>query len=322
MGDKNGGLRRWRTRYREALDGAEAEARPKGLKELVQPVDEVAYKLFRETYPEQHLHLQVALGAAQRTFDRRTRTSVQNALRCVVRTVLDDPRLGDRPDPYLAAYLDQEVAEIRGWLRQDSVTAVSRGLNIGLAKGAVAGMALLAVPVLWGVPVLRVLGVTLDCANRWSLLGAFVAGGLGALGAVLSVLVRLRLSVEQLASRQTVGKERTIPPGRQLARSLRHEGVYRVFVGWILALAVYFLLSGGLVPVFELPATTAQICPAPGHAGSAAKGTDFWVFWCAVGFVSGFNERWAFGILGRDATHRNTKGGASQTTAQSSPSGD
>jgi hypothetical protein len=287
---------------REVFDGADAERKPKGLKELVHPVNDVAYKLFRETYPEQHMHLQVALGAAQRTFDRTTRQNVQHALRCVVRTVLEDPRLTPERDDYLAAYLDQEVAEMRGWLRQDSVTAVSRGLNIGLAVGAGAGTVLLAAPILWGVPVLHLMGVTLDCGNRWSLLGAFVAGGVGAFGAVLSVLVRLRLSVEQLACRQTVGQEKIVVPGRQLARSMRHEGVYRVLVGWILAVAVYFLLTGHIVPVFELPATTSEICPAPGHPGSAVKGTDFWGFWCAVGFVSGFNERWAFGILGRNST--------------------
>lgn len=78
---------------------------------------------------------------------------------------------------------------------------------------------------------------------------------------------------------------------------MRQEGLYRVVVGWVLALAVYFLLSGGIVPVFELPATT----------GSAVKGTEFWGFWCAIGFVAGFNERWAFGILGRDSTSRTGK---------------
>lgn len=289
------------------FDGAEAERKPKRLKELVHPVDEVAYKQFREAYPEQHMQLQVALGAAQRAFDRATRQHVQNALRCVLRNVLEDPRLRKETDPYLAAYLDQEVAEIRGWLTQDSVTAVSRGLNTGLALGAAVGMLLLTAPILWGVPLLHLMGVTLNCGNRWSLLGAFVAGGVGALGAVLSVLVRLRLSVEQLACSQTVGKEKILVPGRQLARSMRHEGVYRVFVGWILALAVYFLLTGGIVPVFELPATTAEICPSPGNPGSAAKGTDFWGFWCAVGFVSGFNERWAFGILGRNSTNSTNK---------------
>ncbi|MFI1356206.1 hypothetical protein ACH4TV_21910 [Streptomyces sp. NPDC020898] len=75
----------------------------------------------------------------------------------------------------------------------------------------------------------------------------------------------------------------------------------------MLALAVYFLLSGGIVPVFELPATTVDVCPSPGATGSAAKGTEFWGFWCAIGFVAGFNERWAFGILGRDSAGRTGK---------------
>lgn len=72
----------------------------------------------------------------------------------------------------------------------------------------------------------------------------------------------------------------------------------------MLALVVCFLLSGGIVPVLELPATTADICPSWGAAGAAAKGTEFWGFWCAIGFVSGFNERWAFGIVGRHSSGR------------------
>lgn len=50
-----------------------------------------------------------------------------------------------------------------------------------------------------------------------------------------------------------------------------------------------------------------HICPSPGAVGSAAKGAEFWGFWCAIGFVAGFNERWAFGVLGRDSAGRTGK---------------
>ncbi|MFC8242723.1 hypothetical protein [Streptomyces chartreusis] len=66
-------------------------------------------------------------------------------------------------------------------------------------------------------------------------------------------------------------------------------------------------VRGGVVTAFEPPATTAEICPAPGTPGSAAAGTEFWGFWCAIGLVAGFNERWAFGILSRDSTRRSSK---------------
>ncbi|KUL41897.1 hypothetical protein [Streptomyces regalis] len=304
----NGGRRHlWWRGLRESVQGADTELWPEGLREVVPAGFDGTYVKFGDLYPEQQLQLQLLLGASQRAFERRTRVAARVAVVRVLGNALSDPRLADaKPNEHLTACLDQEIRDLKGRLAQDSATAVSRGLNIGLAVGSAASLALLAVPLLWGVDLLGALGVTLNCTNRWSMLGAFVCGGVGAFGAVLSVLVRLRGSVDQLTRRLTDGREDVVVPG-QMARSMRHEGVYRVFVGWILALAVYFLLSGGIVPVFESPATAAEICPATGSPGSAAKGTEFWGFWCAIGFVAGFNERWAFGILSRDSTRRSGK---------------
>ncbi|MFI7407220.1 hypothetical protein ACIBU0_00850 [Streptomyces sp. NPDC049627] len=303
MTDNGGRRHAWWRGLRESVQGADTDLWPEGLTEVVPGGFEPAYVQFGDLYPEQQLQLQLLYGASQRAFERRTRVSARVTVVRVLGNALSDPRLGDpKPNEHLTEYLDQEIADLRGRLAQDSATAVSRGLNVGLATGSAAGLALLALPLLWGAGLLGALGVTLNCTNRWSLLGAFVCGGVGAFGAVLSVLVRLRGSADQLARRQTNGREGIVVPG-QMARSMRHEGVYRVFVGWILALAVYFLLSGGIVTVFEPPATTAGICAAGGPAAAAA-GTDFWGFWCAIGFVAGFNERWAFGILSRDSTRR------------------
>jgi hypothetical protein len=292
---------------RESVQGADTELRPEGLTEVVPDGFDREYVQFGEQYPQQQMQLQLLYGASQRAFERRTRVSARVTVVRVLGNALNDARLRDaKPNEHLTEYLDQEIADLRGRLAQDSATAVSRGLNIGLAMGSAASLALLIVPLLWGVDLLGALGVTLNCTNRWSLMGAFVCGGVGAFGAVLSVLVRLRGSADQLARRQTNGREGIVVPG-QMARSMRHEGVYRVFVGWILALAVYFLLSGGIVTVFEPPATTTEICPSAGNPGSAAAGTEFWGFWCAIGFLAGFNERWAFGILSRDSTRRPAK---------------
>jgi hypothetical protein len=308
MGDNNGGDRHpWWRGMRESVDGADTELLPEGLVDVVPAGFESAYVQFGDLYPVQQLQLQLLYGSSQRAFEHRTRVSARITVLRVLANALTDPRLGDqKPNEHLTEYLNQEIADLRGRLAQDSATAVSRGLNIGLGLGAAVSLVLLAVPLLWGVGLLEALGVTLNCTNRWSLMGAFVCGGVGAFGAVLSVLVRLRGSADQLARRQTDGREIEVVPG-QMARSMRHEGIYRVFVGWVLALAVYFLFSGGIVPVFQVPATAAEICPAAGNPGSPVKGTDFWGFWCAVGFVAGFNERWAFGILGRDSTRRAAK---------------
>ncbi|MGV9455423.1 hypothetical protein [Streptomyces sp. NPDC003635] len=294
----------WWQGLRESVEGADTDLRPEGLTHIVPTGLGPVYRKFGDTYPEQQLQLQLLYGASQRAFERNTRVAARVAVQRVLLNALSDPRIDDaKPSDHLAEYLDEEIADLRGRLAQDSATAVSRGLNMGLMLGSAASMVLLVVPLLWGAGLLQALGVTLNCTNRWHLLGAFVCGGVGALGAVLSVLVRLRGSTEQLTKRQNSGRDGLIVPG-QMARSMRHEGVYRVFVGWILALAVYFLLSGGLVPVFEVPATAAEICPSAASPGSAVKGTDFWGFWCAIGFVAGFNERWAFGILGRESTRK------------------
>ncbi|MFE6358963.1 hypothetical protein ACFVP3_02945 [Streptomyces sp. NPDC057806] len=301
----DGGRRHsWWQGLRESVEGADTDLRPEGLMHIVPAGLGPAYVKFGDLYPEQQLQLQLLYGASQRAFERTTRVAARVTVQRVLHNALSDPRLEDaKPNDHLAEYLDEEVADLRGRLAQDSATAVSRGLNVGLTLGSAASLVLLAVPLLWGVALLGALGVTLNCTDRWHLLGAFVCGGVGALGAVLSVLVRLRGNAEQLTKRQNSVGEGLVVPG-QMARSMRHEGVYRVVVGWILALAVYFLLGGGLVPVFEVPATAADICPSAAAPGSPTKGTDFWGFWCAIGFVAGFNERWAFGILGRESTRK------------------
>lgn len=294
----------WWQGLRESVEGADTDLRPEGLTHIVPTGLGPVYRKFGDTYPEQQLQLQLLYGASQRAFERNTRVAGRVTVQRVLINALSDPRIDDaKPSEHLSEYLDEEIADLRGRLAQDSATAVSRGLNIGLLLGSAASLVLLVVPLLWGTGLLQALGVTLNCTNRWHLLGAFVCGGVGAFGAVLSVLVRIRGNAEHLTKRQDSARDGLIVPG-QMARSMRHEGVYRVFVGWILALAVYFLLSGGLVPVFEVPATAAEICPSAGNPGSAAKGTDFWGFWCAIGFVAGFNERWAFGILGRESTRK------------------
>lgn len=294
----------WWQGLRESVEGADTDLHPEGLTHIVPTGLGPVYRKFGDTYPEQQLQLQLLYGASQRAFERSTRVAARVTVQRVLLNALSDPRIDDvKPSEHLTEYLDEEMADLRGRLAQDSATAVSRGLNVGLLLGSAASLVLLVVPLLWGAGLLQALGVTLNCTNRWHLLGAFVCGGVGAFGAVLSVLVRLRGNAEQLTKRQNSARDGLIVPG-QMARSMRHEGVYRVFVGWILALAVYFLLSGGLVPVFEVPATAAEICPSAAGPGSAVKGTDFWGFWCAIGFVAGFNERWAFGILGRESTRK------------------
>lgn len=181
---------------------------------------------------------------------------------------------------------------------------------MGLGLGALISVVLLIVPPLVGAAgLLDLLRGEVGCSDRCSLMGAFVCGGAGAFGAVLSVLVRLRNSGEELTRRRTNGDRGAVAPG-QMSRGIRHEGVYRVFLGWILAPAVYFLLNGGFIRLFDMPAAPAEICADNGDGQSTA----YWGFWCAVGFLAGFNERWAFGLL--DRSHRSEH--ANRPTVQAS----
>jgi len=304
----NGGHHRTRwEKTRETIEGAGTDPEPQGLVDSVQPELVQDYTQFSKVYPKQQLQLQYLYGAAQRAFEKETRESLKVTVECVLRNVLRDQRLYEAPgDAHLGEYLDREIDGIRARLGQDDAVAVSRGLNFGLGVGALFSVLLLGLPLLAGVKLLGLVDVTLNCTDRWSLMGAFVCGGVGAFGSTLSVLLRVRSS-EEVARRQTNGHKGAVVPA-QVSRSMRHEGVYRVFVGWILALSVYFLLSTGWVTLIEIPAATGDICAT--NAAAAAKGTAFWGFWCAVGFLAGFNERWAFGLLDRPS-HRTGKASSS-----------
>ncbi|KAA0921312.1 hypothetical protein [Streptomyces apricus] len=304
MGDDNGGIRlAWRRDLRETLGGAHTELEPGSLADLAAaPGLREAYLRFGTVFPEEQLQLQALYGESQRAFEARTRQALEVTVRRVLLNVLGDQRLGAaEPDRHLAAYLEQEILRIRVRVEQDRELAVNRGLNLGFLLGMGLLVVLLVVPLLVGERLLGLCDVSLGCTDRWSLLGALVCGGAGAFGAVFSVLTRLRNKGDQLTRRPANGSREAVAPA-QGARAARRGGVHRVLIGWMLAIAVYLLLSSGLVTVIEVPAGIADICSAQDHAASA--GTAFWGFWGAVGFLAGFNERWAYGLVGRGGTAR------------------
>jgi len=98
----------------------------------------------------------------------------------------------------------------------------------------------------------------------------FAAYGMGAIGALVSVMTRMA---------SAGGKTFTLDyeVGR---RSIRRLGSFRPFIGAIFALVLYFALRGNLL----------QIKPATGHA------TIY--FYAALAFLGGFSERWARVVLG------------------------
>ncbi|MFD3924724.1 hypothetical protein [Streptomyces sp. NPDC058614] len=283
----------------ETVEGASTDLKPQGLRDLAGSELEEEYAQFGIAFPERQLELQLLYGDSQRAFEAKTRESLKCTVQQVLNNVLHDQRLGDSgPDKHLADYLEREILRIRVRIDQDGQLAVNRGLNAGF----VAGVFLLFVPLLAGEKLLGLCDVALNCTDRWSLLGASVCGGAGAFGAVLSVLTRLRNS-DDLTRRPANGGKATVAPG-QLSRSMRRGGVHRIFLGWLLAIAAYLLLSTGLVTAIEIPAAAADVC----SSDSTANGTLFWGFWGAVGFLAGFNERWAYGLVGREVTTRQARG--------------
>ncbi|MCX4238030.1 hypothetical protein [Streptomyces ortus] len=292
---ENGGHRPTRReKLSETVVGAPTINKPVLLSEL-DCVSSGDYQKLGRSFPKQQLELQRLYGVSQRAFERETRISLMATVEYTLRSALSSPQLDEKPrSSSLEDYLDKEIAGIRARVRQDRAVAVSRGLNVGLAGGLLISLVLLSLPLMagaWGW--LGHLGITLNCSDRWTLMGVFLSGGAGAFGAVFSVLARLRNSGDELTRRKANGHSAAVVPG-QMSRSMRHEGVYRVVIGWVLGIAVFLLLSAEFVQVIEIPVATADIC-----GGGEGANTSFWVFWCAIGFLSGFNERWTFGLLNR-----------------------
>ncbi|MFD0571759.1 hypothetical protein ACFQ0T_24235 [Kitasatospora gansuensis] len=123
----------------------------------------------------------------------------------------------------------------------------------------------------------------------------------GAMGSVLSVVIRLRDAYQLIQRGPLRGATPGLPANPvQLAQTMRQEGWYRVVVGWFLATSLFLLINGGVLTLLTPPAVPDDLCgatplTAAGHQ-AVIKG---WFFWSSVGFLAGLNERWAYGLLRR-----------------------
>lgn len=100
-----------------------------------------------------------------------------------------------------------------------------------------------------------------------------VAVGGGAAGACVSVLLRLHRV-------QTLTIEAAFGGAAQ----------YRIYLGWFFAAAVVFLLKSGML---------SAVIVIPDPAAGPSERVASWFFWGAVGFLAGFNERWATNLISR-----------------------
>ncbi|MCX5402698.1 hypothetical protein OHA37_02220 [Streptomyces sp. NBC_00335] len=276
---------------REWFDGA-ADGEIRALEE-VPGIDPERLRELWCAEPELMLRLDRLHTAAQRAFERRTRAAVTEDLLRALRAVAQGADV---------ARLETAVALAGTRLEADTATAGARGLNTGLTCGIVVSPVILVVVFALGAWVPRIFGVELGCQPRLALAGALVCFAGGAMGAVFSVIVRLR-DPRQLIRDSVVVRDGTGGAGPdadpvQLCRSLRQEGWYRVVVGWFLATALYLLVAGGILTVLTPPATPAELC-GPGPLSAEAHGAlvKTWFFWGAIGFLAGLNERWARGLL-------------------------
>lgn len=283
---------------REWLTGA-ADGEMRALEE-VPGIDPERLRELWCAEPDLMLRLDRLHAASQRAFERRTRTAVTGDL---LRALGAVARGAD------VARLETAVALAETRLEADTVTAGARGLNIGLACGVVVSPVVLVVVFALGEWVPRLFGIDLGCREQQALVHALVCFAGGAMGAVFSVIIRLR-DPQQLI-RSQAGRANLAADPVQLAQTLRQEGWYRVVVGWFLATALFLLVSGGILTVLTPPADPAELCgPGPLSAAGHEALVRAWFFWGAIGFLAGLNERWAHGLLRHPAAPRDEAGGA------------
>ncbi|MFE2283520.1 hypothetical protein ACFXDJ_05015 [Streptomyces sp. NPDC059443] len=244
--------------------------------------------------PELMLRLDQLHAASQRAFERRTRAAVTEDLLRALRAVAQGADV---------ARLDTAVALAGARLEADVATAGSRGLNTGLTAGILVSPVVLMVVFALGEWVPGLFGIDFGCQEQQALIHALVCFAGGAMGAVFSVIIRLRDPQKLIRTRAGHGNLAADPV--QLAQNLRQEGWYRVVVGWFLATSLFLLVSGGILTVLTPPLSPAELCgPGPLTAAGHEALVKAWFFWGAIGFLAGLNERWAHGLLRHPSTPR------------------
>lgn len=248
--------------------------------------------------PELMLRLDRLYAASQRAFERRTRAAVGEDLLRALRAVAQGADV---------ARLDTAVALAESRLEDDTATAAARGLNVGLTCGIVISPVVLLLVLALGEWVPGLFGIDFGCQEEQALVHAMVCFAGGAMGAVFSVIMRLRDPAKLVRTRAGGGTRASDPV--QLAQSLRQEGWYRVVVGWFLATALFLLVSGGILTVITPPLSAAELCgPGPLSAAGHEAVVKAWFFWGAIGFLAGLNERWARGLLRHPSAARDEPG--------------
>ncbi|HEX6246475.1 MAG TPA: hypothetical protein VFZ64_01275 [Nocardioidaceae bacterium] len=153
---------------------------------------------------------------------------------------------------------DKEMTRLEEFLARTSENLALKFYLLGLPLGAVTGGLLV-----WAVNTYRI-------ADEESSQMLAVALGCGAIGAIISVMVRV--------TRQ----------GRAVDAVQGHlmtwlAGGFRPLIGAVFGAALYVFVMGGLIPL-EIP-----------------EGQQEWFLFASLAFLAGFNERWAQDTIVRSA---------------------
>jgi hypothetical protein len=222
--------------------------------------------------PSQMNQLARSYLETQRTLPDEDREFVEAAIRQLVTAAglflpTDGSPADENAGTAVNLLVSERVKEIATTVSAQGETLARRRYAWELLSGIVATVVLLIVLALAARPVLTFFTghATDDQISEVGQVLVCIAGG--AAGAVVSVLLRLSGSGSMSV--------RPLGPG---------AGAYRVILGWFFAAAAVFLVKGGILTIFKIP-----------DAGAGA-----WFFWGGVGFISGFNERWAKNLFTRE----------------------
>lgn len=167
------------------------------------------------------------------------------------------------------AALDARLVYAEDFLKRREGEIARRRYARGLLSGVILTFVALGVIAGGGAAVITLWrGGPIPPEQADALRDVLVAVGAGAAGACVSVLLRMH-------------KLNDLPIEVAAGGAAR----YRIFLGWFFAAAVVFLLKSGIL------AATVFVIP-DGRVES-------WFFWGSVGFLAGFNERWATNLISR-----------------------
>ncbi|ROQ99958.1 hypothetical protein EDE04_6516 [Streptomyces sp. 2132.2] len=296
-GNRSGALRGW-------LFGAAGPVEARTMAEALGLAEEApGLQRLRDAEPRQLARIELLHTAAQRAFERRTGEAVCRALEAAVRAGIRESATGPagRAPGTGTGRLQAEADAASRRLASDAALAGGRGLNTGLAFGIVLSPVVLVLALLAGRFVPPLFGGAIGCPEELVLMDSLVCFAGGAMGAVFSVIIRLRDAYQLIQPAPGRSEPADIPADPvQLARMMRQEGWYRVVVGWFLASSLFLLINGGILTLLTPPAAPGDMCgpAALSPAGHQAL-IKAWFFWGGVGFLAGLNERWAYGLVRR-----------------------